>query len=149
MTEAGAFYPCDGVDDPMSTAKHVRQIKQELDCFHNTVPPGLGDTEWTYGVLKALTDAGQHFGYDVAATWRGAGRPIPCARWTEWLYDVVWYDHCAKSGQWSMPLVAECEWQGESYIKEDFEKLLVARAGLRVMVYDARCACDGSVAKFG
>ena len=34
-----------------------------------------------------------------------------------------------------MPAVAECEWGGSERIKEDFEKLLIARVGLRVMVY--------------
>lgn len=33
-------------------------------------------------------------------------------------------------------MVAECEWGNWKKIKEDFEKLLVARASVRVMVYD-------------
>ena len=39
-----------------------------------------------------------------------------------------------------MQAVAECEWDGEAFVKEDFEKLLVARAALRIMVYRDCCA---------
>lgn len=57
----------------------------------------------------------------------------------EWLYDVA----CLKyaDGDFSWPLnrvymVAECEWGRRQSVCEDFEKLLVARADVRVMVYN-------------
>ena len=34
------------------------------------------------------------------------------------------------------PLVAECEWDDFAAIVEDFEKLLLARAGVRLMIFD-------------
>ena len=56
----------------------------------------------------------------------------------EWLYDVIWLkyhegldDHPISC----VPLVAECEWGTYAHIKEDFQKLLLARASVRLMVY--------------
>ena len=37
----------------------------------------------------------------------------------------------------SVPMVAECEWDNLGEIEYDFAKLLLARAAVRVMVYDA------------
>ena len=34
-----------------------------------------------------------------------------------------------------VPLVVECEWGSYGYIKEDFQKLLLARADVRLMIY--------------
>ena len=34
------------------------------------------------------------------------------------------------------PLVAECEWGGEEEIDDDFQKLLLARATVRLMIFD-------------
>ena len=33
------------------------------------------------------------------------------------------------------PLVAECEWGNKGGIEDDFEKLLLARAGVRMMIF--------------
>jgi len=45
----------------------------------------------------------------------------------------------------SVPMVAESEWGDIIAIKEDFQKLLVARATVRVMVFNAE-AVDGGIA---
>ena len=65
----------------------------------------------------------------------------------EWLYDVTWlkYERQRDGLEWpataliEAPLVAECEWgRGKNleYIVEDFEKLLLARADVRLMIFD-------------
>ena len=56
----------------------------------------------------------------------------------EWLYDVTWLDY-EKSGSGELvdaPLAAECEWGNEGDIEDDFEKLLLARAGIRLMIFN-------------
>ena len=58
----------------------------------------------------------------------------------EWLFDVT----CLKyEGEWptqqKVRLVAEVEWSGENKIRNDFAKLLVTRAEVRVMVYHQHC----------
>lgn len=53
----------------------------------------------------------------------------------EWLYDVVWRRHDTCGRLTAVPLVAECEWLHPREIEKDFEKLLVARASVRLMIY--------------
>ena len=42
------------------------------------------------------------------------------------------------------PLVAECEWGNKGDIEDDFEKLLLARTGVRLMIFDHNWAGVGS-----
>ena len=83
--------------------------------------------EWTKKVLTTLCKLGRWLGYTAWAK----GDP------KEWLYDVSW-SNCDTCGRLiSVPMVAECEWGTLEDIAYDFEKLLLARAAVRVMVYDA------------
>ncbi|MBB4804949.1 hypothetical protein HNP38_000221 [Chryseobacterium defluvii] len=64
---------------------------------------------------------------------------------TEWLYDLHWYTEADEPYiPTSLPLVVECEWNPKrkgdnivpySGIKYDFQKLLVANADLRLMIF--------------
>jgi hypothetical protein len=69
---------------------------------------------------------------------------------TEWLYDLHWYTE-VKGCDYQptgLPLVVECEWEPNrrkakkkvpySGIKFDFQKLLVANASLRLMIFIKR-----------
>ena len=59
----------------------------------------------------------------------------------EWLYDVtaLLYDIPDDDNCFSRTvLVAECEWDNKLNIVNDFQKLLLARADVRVMVFDGR-----------
>ena len=50
----------------------------------------------------------------------------------------AWLDY-KKSGRGELidaPLAAECEWGNEGDIEDDFEKLLLARAGIRLMIFN-------------
>ena len=67
-----------------------------------------------------------------------AALPVSHRDYGEWLYDVVWLkyheeltDHPIRC----VPLVAECEWGNYGQIKEDFQKLLLARASVRLMIF--------------
>jgi hypothetical protein len=63
----------------------------------------------------------------------------------EWLYDLHWYTEKNGYQPTSLPLVVECEWSLKrkedkyndpcSAIKYDFQKLLVANAELRLMIF--------------
>ena len=126
----------------MSTRPYIRKIVEELNSFHGEIgPKGLPDGKWTSGVLSALARAGEHFGYRVAPS-RVADTEQKDRAWGEWLYDLVWFDMDENESweskkHWSVALVAECEWKRIKWeIQQDFEKLLLARAALRVMVYD-------------
>ena len=53
----------------------------------------------------------------------------------EWLYDVTWLEYEGELLT-DAPLVAECEWSGGEEIDHDFQKLLLARAGVRLTIFD-------------
>ena len=54
----------------------------------------------------------------------------------EWLYDFTCLEYSDSECLKGIPLVAECEWGNEDHINEDFEKLLLARADVRVMIFN-------------
>lgn len=70
----------------------------------------------------------------------------------EWLYDLHWYvEGKDKYTTVRLPLVMECEWQQKrkgdrivpfSGIKYDFQKLLVANAEFRLMIFKIEKATD-------
>ncbi len=65
-----------------------------------------------------------------------SGLRQPSADGGEWLFDVTclsyYYDDFLKH----VPLVAESEWGTENDIYDDFQKLLLARADVRVIIFD-------------
>ncbi len=104
---------------------------------------------WTRAVKEALCRWGLDRGYYVCAN-RVAddfrSEPKKKRPRYEWLFDVTClvYQGNYLTG---VPLVAECEWGNEAEIYDDFQKLLLARAEIRVMVFDA--AQISSTDKFG
>ena len=116
----------------------MRAVQEGLNSFEIDDPKG--STEWTKAVKTKLCEIGREFGFKVGAG--GVDNP----GYGEWLYDVSWleYERERDGLKWpapvliEAPLVAECEWGNEGAIKDDFEKLLLARAGIRLMIFDAR-----------
>lgn len=83
-------------------------------------------TEFTWAFSRCLCEIGRERNYHVGA--RGVG-------FGEWLYDVTWLDYDSEH-LLSVPLVAEIEWSKEpDEIDHDFQKLLVARADLKLMIF--------------
>ena len=101
----------------------------------------IANAHWTSGVKNALRCTGMCFGYEIYATINNNLLPDELQQEYEppnageWLYDVCLSD-VSQNNHWHMAVVAECEWGNREFIKEDFEKLLVARACLRVMIYN-------------
>ena len=101
------------------------------------LPLSLQDSskEWTQAIKTMLCDLGHNFGYQV-----GAGGVK--SSYGEWLYDVTWMEYSRgyqpglENRLVDAHLVAECEWGDQTAIKDDFEKLLLARASIRLMIYD-------------
>jgi hypothetical protein len=90
----------------------------------------FNDSNWTKTILRALGKLGKESGYLICAT--GLATEFDCGAW---LYDMVWYTN-GKTGLEDIDLVLECEWSRSfSGIRFDFEKLLVARARHRVMIF--------------
>jgi len=81
-------------------------------------------------IKKLLGDLGKRLGYKVcASTWDKKYN-------SEWLYDLVWYRENDEEYLVEVPLVVECEWgtNTKKHIKFDFEKLLLAKAGIKLMI---------------
>ena len=107
------------------------QVEREMLTLETTIHDTAEN--FTKPVLTALCKAGRYFDYTVWASrvddeHRNGGG---------WLYDVTWCEANENNRLKSIPLVAECEWGNAGACLEDFEKLLVAKADLKIMVYDA------------
>ena len=120
----------------MEASQIIREIVSE---FRQVVEPELrrtrppGSTEYTTQILTGLCRVGQRFGLlrlRGQSDRRTPGRPGMALR-----HDVV---GIGRRGTYEVefPLVAECEWGSQGLSEDDLQKLLVARATLRVMVYN-------------
>ena len=99
-----------------------------------TLPTRLGrdktPREWTTQIKDAMGSLGTTHGWDVCTS--GFTDRFDC----EWLFDLTWYRNDADGYLSETYLVLESEWNGAyADIKYDFEKLLVAKATLKVMVF--------------
>lgn len=96
------------------------------------------DSQWTKGVKRILVEIGKEFG------WMTAAHGCKTDESKEWLYDVVWFQSDKADHMTEVRLVAECEWGKFHAIKEDFEKLLVARSKYRVMIFQEKSEADAN-----
>ena len=98
--------------------------------------PDLGKPEWTTEVKATLCRLGKDESYTTWAT----GVPDDCQDGAEFLYDVCWLKTDNRDRTINCALVAECEWGDRGEVEYDFQKLLLARSGVRVLVYDTKQA---------
>jgi hypothetical protein len=106
------------------------EIISAITSIPATIQPGRGDGEWTAAIKRSLITLGRSKGYSVCAS----GFPEECER--EWLFDLVWYRNEPQEHLREIGLVLESEWsRNPAHIKYDFEKLLVAKSPIKVMVF--------------
>ena len=93
-----------------------------------------GDEPWTRGLKLELAKRGKSYGFYVCGSkCEDYGRG-------EWLYDLVWL----KVGNGTkvitdVSLIFESEWStNQTYIDNDFQKLLLGRAQHRMMVFEQK-----------
>ena len=94
---------------------------------------GYGRAEWTKCIKRKIVEYAKKEGlYSCAAG-------VDNADWGEWLYDLTilkYYDNDSNSDIESTELVLESEWDTDDLsIIVDFQKLLLANAKLKVMIY--------------
>lgn len=122
--------------------KHLieRRIMNGFNEFEGDggVNPDGDGSWWTKEIKTQLCRIGQELGCYTCAS-QVEKRFVNHG---EWLFDVTWLEWNDKL--YSVPMVAECEWGDLDHIRDDFQKLLVARADIRLMVCDAGwvCGCD-------
>ena len=121
----------------------MRAVQKGLNSLE--VSKGEGPKVWNQAVKTKLCKIGRTFDCKVCA------RDVDKADRDrgEWLYDVTWlkYEKNARGELVNLvdaPLVAECEWGNFKEIVYDFEKLLLARARVRLMIFDHNWAGVGS-----
>ena len=117
--------------------KICRYIWQSLNRVRERLAGrGMSDRVWTHNIKSELCSAGQALGYDVCTS------GVTQANSGEWLFDQVWLDWIPDPRQLKrIGLVVECEWELTcEAIFYDFEKLLVARADVRLMIFQAKNA---------
>ena len=107
---------CDNIEKQIREAIHKVGVKCE----------GKSDGKWTTMLNDDLQQLGKEHNYRTCA---------PRCEEHGWLFDLCWYKEFSE-GLANQPLVAEFEWQQHyKHIRYDFEKLMVARADHRLMVF--------------
>ena len=106
------------------------------ESFAHPPDPRGNDDAWTRALLTKLCEIGRNdFACKVGAD---SGKVDRTSRDRgEWLYDVTWLKY-NNDRLIDVPLVAECEWGDFNKIKYDFQKLLLARACVRLMIYNGQ-----------
>lgn len=89
---------------------------------------------WKVEIMSALSKLGGDLDYEVHV-----GPYCDPVNEAAWLWDMAWLRVSdANNNLLSVPLAVELEWETKlDYILLDFRKLLVSRAGLRVMIFRA------------
>ncbi len=98
---------------------------------------GWGNRVWTQRVKETLVGLALDRGYKTYTS--GVSR-ADGSEWGEYLYDLVWLEVDPNDDFLvrDVPLVAEIEWGDEEDIWDDFQKLPIARAAVRVMIFDTK-----------
>lgn len=91
---------------------------------------GKSNTVWTERIKKELAILAESYGYSQSSNYPPENKP-------EWLFDISWYKLDSTSRNLlEFPLALESEWSWHfKDIQYDFQKLLVAKADTRVMIF--------------
>ena len=111
----------------------MRAVRHTMEGL--TTDPSSPNSVWTHYVKTALGTAGKAHGCYVSS----AGVPARAHDSGEWLYDVAWLSYQPDGEKYLLgaDLDAECEWNpGFDHLDRDFRKLLLARATVRLMIFD-------------
>ncbi|MYH70825.1 MAG: hypothetical protein F4147_12395 [Gammaproteobacteria bacterium] len=119
-----------------------RIIDTALKEFKNLGQTGVrSEIQWTSATLNSLYRIGRRFGCSVWVSSRFANEQDidggEC---------VIWIKYDKSGFLESGPVVAECEWSNPGDVKDDYEKPLLARATVRVVVFDEGYCKNGAEA---
>jgi len=111
------------------------KIQDALDAVNDRlVEEGVADySVWTKEIKQALVNIGKEKGLSCYAS------DVDGVSSGEWLYDLCWISYCDDTNIGCIELAAESEWSfSPKEIHDDFVKLIQARAGLRLMIWQAK-----------
>ena len=118
----------------------VCEVRKALHELHNK-----SVVDWTKEVKTALCKACKNHDRQFKLYASGMNNVVDGG---EWLYDVTCLSYDAGGYLKRIPLVAESEWGSRNDVHDDFEKLMLARADVRVMVFDGRRYGTSKEARF-
>lgn len=127
-----------------TSPEQIKAILESID--HDYRSESKDDGAWTQRIFEEIGRLGHTNGYYVCTKKSLYSE----ANYGEWLFDQCWLEYeealNPNTPLLSVPLALECEWQmGVSYIKHDFEKLLVSNANLKVMIFQQKDLTDAQV----
>ena len=128
----------------MNPEKIIQALLEEFKTMELNEPGKIEQptSQWTSSILTALCRIGkEQFGYSVHASTNFVDKQYKHGG--EWLYDVIWCEYKEEKLK-SVPVVGECEWGDVPQIKDDFEKLIQARAAVRVFVFNGGYSENGA-----
>jgi len=115
----------------------ARRVATTLDGVNDELlPQKLTSGAWTKPMFAKLAPAALELCGEYAlrsACSFGGGQSQMYRK--GWLYDFCCWIMDPEQRLWGLPIVIESEWKAWSEVLDDFEKLLQARAGLRVLVF--------------
>lgn len=118
-------------------------IGEALDSVHTSLKDrGVNDGVWTTEIMRAVGALTSTLCHDGVCAYKGSPS-TPTYAGGELMYDLTWFVPAPPgphevSRVRGVPLVLESEWHGWHNVWDDFDKLLLARAGLRVFIFE----CD-------
>jgi hypothetical protein len=132
----------EGLEAVSESVEAVLKIKAALTLLLNNESydrEWFKPSDWTNQIKRVLAEIGFRRGYSVWASGlndldKGTGRMVN----QEWLYDLVWIDYEGRGLDRklrSIPLVAESEMGSWSEVVDDFEKLIICNADVKVMLF--------------
>jgi hypothetical protein len=102
-----------------------------LENLPSKLGRGRTNLTWTRQIMDEIGAFG------IENEWEVCTAGFPDRFHGGWLYDLVWFRNDPTGHLADVGLVLESEWGGVPEIKYDFEKLLLAKADLKVMVFQA------------
>jgi hypothetical protein len=120
--------PRDSALSAVEKEELLHEIVAVIQQIPGKMPTGSSDGEWTREIIKDFKQLGYQWGYWVC--------PDANQMTGAWLYDLSWYRD-KNEELVEVPMVLESEWSRHwKDIRFDFEKLLQAKAGIKVMIFD-------------
>lgn len=109
----------------------IAEIENRLDGIGRDLAAVTKARPWSAEIFDSLCALGRSKGLSTYAQ----GHP-PSADGPSFLYDLCWLQYDTEQCLVDNVLALECEWcAGDSNIDHDFQKLLIASASIRVMIF--------------
>ena len=108
------------------------QVIESVKAIPALFPNGAGDALWTQAIKLSIGKLGRTIDYRTCTS--GFREEFD----GEWLFDLCWYATTPDGHLLEILLAVESEWNRRfDAIRYDFEKLLVAKAKLKLMIFQA------------